>query len=91
MLQNTPGTELEAGAAQHGLAVLLDRWSQSGDFDDAFRATYGLTMGQFEEDWRPSTVTTQILQRVPGSVSTHARLMPTEVRGLYQRRFGAPE
>lgn len=39
-------------SGERGLRVLLDRWRESSDFDAAFRATYGLTMGQFEEDWR---------------------------------------
>lgn len=39
-------------SGERGLRVLLRRWRESMDFDQAFRATYGLTMGQFEEDWR---------------------------------------
>ena len=39
-------------SGEHGLRVLLERWRESSDFDQAFRSTYGLTMGQFEEDWR---------------------------------------
>ena len=39
-------------SGERGMAVLLERWAADGDFDGAFRATYGLTMGQFEEDWR---------------------------------------
>lgn len=39
-------------SGEHGLRVLLDRWRATSDFDAAFRSTYGLTMGQFEEDWR---------------------------------------
>ena len=39
-------------SGERGLRVLLERWRRSADFDQAFRSTYGLTMGQFEEDWR---------------------------------------
>ncbi|HUG40476.1 MAG TPA: peptidase MA family metallohydrolase [Longimicrobiales bacterium] len=39
-------------SGERGLTVLLRRWRETTDFDRAFRATYGLTMGQFEEDWR---------------------------------------
>lgn len=39
-------------SGERGLRVLLERWRDRADFDSAFRATYGLTMGQFEEDWR---------------------------------------
>jgi hypothetical protein len=39
-------------SGERGLRVLLDRWAERVDFDGAFRSTYGLTMSQFEEDWR---------------------------------------
>lgn len=39
-------------SGERGLRVLLERWRETADFDGAFRRTYGLTMGQFEEDWR---------------------------------------
>lgn len=39
-------------SGENGLRVLLERWRETTDFDAAFRSTYGLTMGQFEEDWR---------------------------------------
>jgi hypothetical protein len=42
---------LESGG-ERGLALFLDRWRQSRSFDDAFRETFGLTTGQFEEDWK---------------------------------------
>ena len=35
-----------------GLESLLRRWRESGDLDQAMRRTYGVTVGQFEEDWR---------------------------------------
>jgi hypothetical protein len=39
-------------SGERGLRIFLDRWRERVDFDAAFRATYGLTMGQFEEDWK---------------------------------------
>lgn len=35
-----------------GLQRMLERWRASGDLDQAMRATYGVTVAQFEEDWR---------------------------------------
>jgi hypothetical protein len=35
-----------------GLRIFLDRWAEMQDFDAAFRATFGLTVGQFESSWR---------------------------------------
>ncbi len=42
---------LEAGG-ERGLEVLLERWRSGGSFEAAFRRTFGVTTGQFEEDWR---------------------------------------
>ena len=39
-------------SGERGLRIFLERWRDSLDFDQAFRATYGLSVGQFEEDWR---------------------------------------
>lgn len=39
-------------SGERGLRVLLERWRETGDFEGAFRSTYGLTIGQFEEGWR---------------------------------------
>ena len=63
-----PASRLEAGIAYllsastidylvaeggvRGLENLLRRWRESGDLDQAMRRTYGVTVGQFEEDWR---------------------------------------
>jgi len=35
-----------------GLEIFLDRWRRERTFDGALRATFGVTTGQFEEDWR---------------------------------------
>lgn len=41
---------LESGG-EEGLRIFLDRWRDQRSFDSAFRDTFGLTVGQFEEDW----------------------------------------
>jgi hypothetical protein len=39
-------------SGERGIAALLERWRESGSFEGALRATYGVTSGQLEEDWR---------------------------------------
>lgn len=39
-------------AGERGLALFLDRWRSGGSFDAALRNTFGVTPGQFEEDWK---------------------------------------
>lgn len=39
-------------SGERGLRIMLERWQESASFDAAFRSTYGLTPGQFEDDWR---------------------------------------
>ncbi|MBI4539013.1 MAG: hypothetical protein HY704_05820 [Gemmatimonadetes bacterium] len=39
-------------SGERGLGLLFDRWRASGNFERALRATYGVTSGQLEEDWR---------------------------------------
>jgi hypothetical protein len=39
-------------SGERGVRIFLERWREQLDFDAAFRETYGLTLGQFEEDWR---------------------------------------
>lgn len=39
-------------SGERGLRIFLRRWRSTVDFEGAFRATYGLTRSQFEEDWR---------------------------------------
>lgn len=39
-------------SGERGLRIFLERWREQVDFDAAFRDVYGLTVGQFEEDWR---------------------------------------
>lgn len=39
-------------SGERGLRIFMERWREQVDFDAAFRDVYGLTLGQFEEDWR---------------------------------------
>lgn len=39
-------------SGERGVRIFLERWRQDVDFDAAFRQVYGLTISQFEEDWR---------------------------------------
>lgn len=52
LLSATAVEYLVGESGERGLAVLLSRWRDARDFDEAFRRTYGVTLGQFEEDWR---------------------------------------
>jgi hypothetical protein len=42
---------MEAGG-ERGLEIFLARWRAGRSFEGAFRETFGLTLGQFEEDWK---------------------------------------
>ncbi len=39
-------------SGERGLRLFLERWRAEGSFDTAMRGVYGLTLGQFEEDWK---------------------------------------
>jgi hypothetical protein len=39
-------------SGERGLRIFLERWRDEQDFEAAFRAIYGRTLGQFEADWR---------------------------------------
>lgn len=45
-------TYLLGDSGSRGLALFLARWKESRSFETAFRATFGLTTSQFEEDWK---------------------------------------
>jgi len=45
-------TYLLQNGGEQGLRTFLDRWREQRSFGMAFRRTFGLTPGQFEEDWR---------------------------------------
>ncbi|MDH3272449.1 MAG: peptidase MA family metallohydrolase [Gemmatimonadota bacterium] len=42
---------LESGG-ERGLELFLERWRAGRSFEAAFRQTFGVTTGQFEEDWK---------------------------------------
>lgn len=42
---------LVQGSGERGLDVLLPRWRETGDFEEAFRRTFGYTSGTFESNW----------------------------------------
>jgi len=39
-------------SGERGLRLFLERWRAEKNFETALRNTYGLTLGQFEEDWK---------------------------------------
>ena len=39
-------------SGERGLRLFLERWKAERNFDTAMRGVYGLTLGQFEEDWK---------------------------------------
>lgn len=39
-------------SGERGLRIFLERWREESSFDLAMRGVYGLTVGQFEEDWK---------------------------------------
>ena len=52
LLSATTVEYLVVEGGPRALEVLLRRWKDGGNFERAFRATFGATTGQFEEDWR---------------------------------------
>ncbi|GEM_PF-309939 len=42
---------LVSGSGTRGVEVFLARWREGGDFEEAFRATFGITTGTFERQW----------------------------------------
>jgi len=52
LLSATAVEYLVAESGERGLALFLEAWRESGSFPDAFTRTYGVTPGQFEEDWK---------------------------------------
>lgn len=45
-------TYLLQEGGERGLELFLDRWRELRSFETAFRRTFGVTTGQFEEDWK---------------------------------------
>ncbi len=52
LLSATTVEYLVVESGPRALEVLLRRWKELGNFERAFRATFGVTTAQFEEDWR---------------------------------------
>jgi len=52
LLSATAVEYLVRESGERGLRLFLERWRSQGSFDAALRGVYGLTSGQFEEDWR---------------------------------------
>ena len=52
LLSATTVEYLVVQSGSRGLEVLLRRWKETGNFELAFRNTFGVTTAQFEEDWR---------------------------------------
>jgi peptidase MA superfamily protein len=45
-------TYLLEESGERGLEIFLERWREGRSFDAALRETFGVTAGQFEEDWK---------------------------------------
>lgn len=54
LLSYTAVRDLHDLAGADAFAAMLRGWRETGDIDRAIRATYGLTLGQFERLWRES-------------------------------------
>jgi hypothetical protein len=52
LLSATTIEYLVVQSSPRALEILLSRWKEEGNFERAFRSTYGVTTAQFEEDWR---------------------------------------
>lgn len=52
LLSATAVEYLITESGDRGLQIFLGRWREEGNFSDAMRGVYGLTLGQFEEDWK---------------------------------------
>ena len=52
LLSATTVEYLVVQSGPRGLEVVLRRWKEFGNFERAFRSTFGTTTAQFEEDWR---------------------------------------
>lgn len=52
LLSATALEYLVRSSGQRGLTLFLERWKETESFEGAFRTTFGVTLGQFEQDWR---------------------------------------
>jgi hypothetical protein len=54
LLSATAVRHLAERAGPDGFEVLIQAWRREGTLDRAIRSAYGMTMGQFEEEWARS-------------------------------------
>jgi hypothetical protein len=54
LLSATAVRHLAERAGPDGFEVLMQAWQREGTLDRAIRSAYGMTMGQFEEEWARS-------------------------------------
>ena len=52
LLSATAVDYLRRRGGERGLALLFANWRREGEMERAVRTTYGITLGQFEEEWR---------------------------------------
>jgi len=52
LLSATAVEYLVRESGERGLKLFLEAWRENGNFEEALRRVYGLTSGQFEEDWK---------------------------------------
>ncbi len=51
LLSATAIQYLVEGSGPRGMELFLERWQESGDFEESFRRTFGMTTGTFERLW----------------------------------------
>lgn len=54
LLSATMVDHLRRRTGDEGFALLLENWRREGTLDRAVRVTWGMTMGQLEDEWRAS-------------------------------------
>ncbi|HKP76826.1 MAG TPA: hypothetical protein VJT67_14950 [Longimicrobiaceae bacterium] len=52
LLSATAVDYLRRRAGERGMALLFDNWRREKDFERALRTSFGITLGQFEDEWR---------------------------------------
>ncbi len=52
LLSATMVDHLRRRTGEEGFALLMDNWRREGTLDRAVRVTWGMTMGQLEDEWR---------------------------------------
>lgn len=52
LLSATMVDHLRRRTGEEGFALLLENWRRLGSMDQAVRVTFGMTMGQLEDEWR---------------------------------------